>query len=63
MLEPTKYETEEEDEEINIKKLFQFSEGHRPTTCWTDYRSTVGGTVEVKDSRIRTRKRKCQPNR
>ena len=60
-----KYETEEEDKDIKIKEYFQFwrvmSPGRREG--WTTKVRAVGGRVEVKDSRIRMTKRKCQPKR
>lgn len=66
-LELTKYETDEEDKEINIKKLFQFLEGHVLSTEAPDdtkivYQNTKREMVETENPRIRMTKRICQLN-
>jgi len=57
-LELTKYETEEQNKEIYIKKFFQFLEGH--VLSKEAPRRFEGCT---KDLNIRMTKRRCLPNR
>ena len=55
-LELTKYETEEEDKEINLKKFFQFLEGHVPSK--EDPDDTKGSLPKHKQRNGRDRKSK-----